>query len=211
MTDANTLLMKSIHAKWDPAIVSACKTSTVPPAFLAALIANESGGNPDAKRHERNVLAALWELLQGRAASYGSIRRDDVLAYISAPDPGLTEISPAGLLARLTRSLQQLDSLATSWGLTQIMGYEAIPFASRTFWTDSEGSLRITLRMLAQFSERYQLDLAKDFAELLNCWNTGRPHGAPTADPQYIPNGLARMNIYQGFSDDDEPPKAMSA
>jgi hypothetical protein len=42
--DANTTLMKSIRAHWGDAIVLACAASSVPPSFLAALIANESGG-----------------------------------------------------------------------------------------------------------------------------------------------------------------------
>lgn len=206
MSDANTTLMQSIREKWGSTIATACATSSVPEAFIAALIANESGGNQNAKRYERNVLAALWELLQGRTASFGSIGRNDVLDFISAPTAIASDAAAIQFQARLTNSLLQLDGLATSWGLTQVMGYEAIPFATRTFWRDPEGSLRISTRMLAQFSERYQFDLAKDFSEMFDCWNSGRPH-ALTADPQYIPNGLLRMEIYTGLM----PPKAMSA
>ena len=97
--------------------------------------------------------------------------------------------------------MQRLDSLATSHGLTQVMGYEAIAFhldgVSRL--QDPAGELSITLKMLTQFAERFALDLASNFSELFDCWNSGRPH-APTADPQYIPNGLARMQIYAGLA-----------
>jgi hypothetical protein len=209
MPDANTALMETIHARWGAAIDAACKTSAVPPAFLAALVANESGGSPDAKRFERAVLSSLWELLQGRTASFGSIGRNDVLAFLTAPDSRTPAVPPTGFVSQLARSLQQLDGLATSWGLTQVMGYEALAFSCTLADLHNPVSeLRISLRLLAQFAERYQLDLAKDFQSLFDCWNTGRPH-APTADPDYIPNGLARMQIYQAIL--EEPPKAISA
>lgn len=204
----NIQLMQSIHSQWGTAIANACHSSTVPEAFLAALIANESGGDPNAKRFERNVLSSLWELLQGRSAAFGNIGRDDVVAYITAADPGAADVSADGFPARLTRSMQQLDGLATSWGLTQVMGYEAISFGMRWFWLNPVTSLNLSLRMLAQFAERYQLDLAKDFSQLFDCWNTGRPHGR-TYDPEYIPNGLARIDIYRSLL--NEPPKAISA
>lgn len=50
MTDANTPLMQKIRSAWGDAIVLACAASSVPPSFLAALIANESGGNAGAHR-----------------------------------------------------------------------------------------------------------------------------------------------------------------
>jgi len=56
--------MQSIKDKFGAVIDDACKDSSVPPEFLAALIANETGGNPNAKRFERGVLASLWEILQ---------------------------------------------------------------------------------------------------------------------------------------------------
>ncbi len=211
MPDTNAALMQTILTRWGAAIHSACQLSSVPEAFLAALIANESGGDPHAKRYERNVLASLWDVLQGRAAAYGSIGRNDVLTYITAPDSVAPDVPGSGFPAQLSRALLELDGLATSWGLTQVMGYEAIHFGSRNFWLNPENpavSLALSLRMLAEFSERYQLDLAKDFSQMFDCWNTGRPH-SPTADPQYIPNGLARLQIYQGLL--EEPPKAMSA
>jgi len=51
---------------------------------------------------------------------------------------------------------------------------------------------------LADFAARNTLDLTRDFSQLFDCWNTGRPH-APTADPQYIPNGLRRMELYKAL------------
>ena len=205
MSDPNTTLMQTIHAKWGSAIAAACARmtlhsgqATVPPAFLAALVAGESGGDPDAKRFEKAVLADLWEVLQGRKALYGSINRDAILAYLVAAAPGNPIVPSAGFVRSIIASaLQQLDGLATSWGLTQVMGYEAIAFStSLSALEDPASELQCSLRMLADFARRFTLDPAKNSPELFSCWNTGRAH-ARTADPQYVPNGLARMQIYQ--------------
>jgi hypothetical protein len=182
LTDPNIALMTSIRAKWGAAIEAACAASSVKPEFLAALIANESGGNPDAKRFEKNVLTQLWEVLQGRQAAFGSIGRGDLQTAIAASNS----------LAMLSA----IDDLATSWGLTQIMGYEVIALGVPiTSLQSGAPSLPIACRMLADFAKRFDLDPASNFSELFDCWNTGRPH-SPTADPNYIPNGLARAQIY---------------
>ena len=200
MADANTALMTRIRAAWGDAIVLACASSSVPPSFLAALIANESGGNASAHRFEKGVLDSLWEVLLGRAPAYGSLKRNDLVQFLLALDSSLAPGAGAPE-AGLTRSMLRLDSLATSYGLTQVMGYEAIAFhldgVARL--ADPAGELPITLNMLADFAHRFGLDLAADFPELFDCWNTGRPHH-PTADPQYIPNGLARKAIYETLS-----------
>src|SRR6267142_4538423 len=115
-------LMQSIKAQWGTEIEDACKTSAVPPAFLAALIAGESGGKPDAKRFEPGVLRALWEVLLGRKTAYGSIRRADLVQFVAGlASPPVS--SPQSLPAD---AFQRVDSLATSWGLTQIVGYHIL-------------------------------------------------------------------------------------
>jgi hypothetical protein len=186
MPDPNIALMTSIRAKWGAAITAACASSSVKPEFLAALIANESGGNPDAKRFEKNVLAQLWEVLQGRQAAFGSIGRNDLILHCSAVT---------------LNALTQIDQLATSWGLTQIMGYETIALGVPISTLQSAApSLPQACRMLGEFAERYQFDVASDFTDLFNCWNTGRPKNmAATTDARYIPNGLARAQIYAGL------------
>lgn len=194
MTDQE--LMQKIKAEWGSAIAAACAVSSVPAAFLAALIANESGGNINAKRFERGVLAALWEVLLGRTAAYGSIKRLDLVAYVAGITvPTVT--APANLPSD---AFQRVDALATSWGLTQIMGYEVLPFdVAISDLIKPETELPIATKMLADFARRFQLDLTMPNdatrSEFFDCWNTGRPH-SPTFDPQYIPNGLARMGLW---------------
>ena len=99
-------------------------------------------------------------------------------------------------------AFQRLDALATSWGLTQIMGYEVFDFSAVSPTIEKiqtvEGSLQLSSLLLARFAQRWNLDLAADCDQLFDAWNTGRPH-APTADPAYIPKGLARMAIYEGL------------
>lgn len=193
-------LMQSIKAKYGAAIVAATSASSVPLAFLAALIANESGGMESAKRFEPGVLAALWQVLLGRKAAYGSIGAADLVQFLAG-----TAASLRAAQSLPADAFQRLDALATSWGLTQIMGYEALSFypdaaiqmnALKNMQTgDLPTQLYFTVKMLADFAQRWQLNLATDADRLFDCWNTGRPHAA-TADPEYIPRGLARMKIY---------------
>ena len=194
-------LMSAIKTSWGPAIDAACKTSSLPPAFLAALIANESGGDKNATRFEPAVLGAFWSLLLGRTANYGSLRRDDVLAFLSTP-AATAEVSALGKLPGIvTVTMLRLDGLATSQGLTQIMGYEALAFKlpDVAALEDPAVSLPLTVKMLAQFAERFALNLASDFENLFDCWNTGRPH-AKTFDPEYVPRGLTRLRLYQSLA-----------
>lgn len=194
-------LMQSIKTKYGAAIAAAISSSgnsplpasSVRPAFLAALIANESGGDANAKRFEPGVLSALWQVLLGRKAAYGSIGAADLIQFVA--NDATAAIRAAQSLP--TDAFQRLDSLATSWGLTQIMGYEDLKFGAagpQDFQTP-EVALRFTVKMLADFAQRWNLDLATDYDRLFDCWNTGRPH-APTADPNYIANGRMRMAIY---------------
>jgi hypothetical protein len=200
MTD--TELMQSIKAKYGALLASLAPTSHVPVSFLAALIANESGGDPNAKRFEGGVLASLWQVLLGRKPNYGSIGGQDLRTFL-IPAGAIGTISPSNAVETVFGIVQRLDSIATSWGITQIMGYEILdlglglnPAAGITALQDPNTNLATTLRMLAQFASRNGLDLGTNFSELFDCWNTGRPH-ARTFDPQYIPRGLARKTIYE--------------
>lgn len=196
-------LMQSIKAKWGAMIAAACATSSVPAAFLAGLIANESGGNPDAKRFESHVLLALWEVLLGRKTAYGSIGRPSLVGFVSGAS--LPVYTAAASLPADT--YQRLDSLATSWGLTQVMGYNAMAMnQGPEKLKDPAAALSISLQMLAQFVHRFQLDPITDFSPMFACWNTGGPDPAKTFDPNYVPNGLARMKIYAELLAGDTDP-----
>lgn len=196
MTDQE--LMQSIKLKYGAAIATACGASSVKPAFLAALIANESGGKTDAKRFESGVLAALWQVLMGRKAAYGSIGRTDLVQFVSGV-PAIPVQVPASVRSD---TYQRLDGLATSQGLSQIMGYHCLergaPFENPLELEDPATSIRSTIWLLTKFAEKFALDVGGDFSDLLHCWNAGSP-GAATFDPQYVPNAMRRMDLYEAL------------
>ena len=184
--------MQSIKTAWGAAIADACSTSSIPENFLAALIAGESGGHNDARRFEKNVLLSLWEVLLGRKAAFGSIGRADLVKFTAAFSNGQTHFSDS----LPPDAFQRVDGLATSWGLTQIMGYHVLA-ANLTLedLRDPAKHLRFALTMLTGFAHQFQLDVTREFDDLFRCWNTGRPDGA-TFDPAYVNNGLARMAVW---------------
>lgn len=207
VSDANTILMQSIQEHFGAAILEACRPSSVDATFLAALVANESDGKNDAVRFEPAVFEKLKEVLLGSRPHYSPagikrpITKADLEAYCS---PG----SPDSPRADFATELQTLHNLATSWGLTQIMGWHLVEFQSglgTAYLATPGGNLTFdTKYLLPWFAEHYGLDLQKDFADLFHCWNTGVPGGDPshpTYDPNYVPNGLARQAIYQDLLD----------
>lgn len=202
MTDQE--LMLSIRERYSAAIAAAVKGTVYSEAFLAALAANESGGNPGAFRVEPKVFAELGGLLIGKVASFGSIGAQDLMHRVWPPDVvGVhTGAQPAW---GLKEALLALLNLATSWGPTQIMGYQSVagnyPLSELT---QPRTHFARAVEMLEDFRKRFTPALDPDPAHPINsagwtgfftCWNTGSPHGA-TFDPNYAAKGLARMAIY---------------
>lgn len=199
-TPQEIALMTSIREKFHAEIEGACRNTSIPPEFLAALVANESSGDLSAHRFESGVLLQIWDVLNGRAGHFGSLNRSDFVTRF-----------PAAVVAS---AIATVDAWASSWGLTQIMGYEIIPMQltlglSLADLKTPAGNLRGSIWMLLEFVRRFAIDPAKgEFDQLFDCWNTGRAH-ARTHDPLYVPNGLARLAIYRDLG--EEPPKAVSA
>jgi len=176
--------MLRIKTAWGPAIAAACRYSSVCPAFMAALIANESGGEPTARRFEHGVYQHLRAVLDGKEDHYGSIDKTDLSG---CRDSDVREFS-------------------TSWGLTQIMGYHLLNWGHNPdSLLDPKFNLDFATRLLANFAQAYNLDLRAEFEEMFRCWNTGHPYDdaqtkrveGKTTDPEYVPNGLRRMEIYR--------------
>lgn len=191
-------LMQEIRTAWHDTIVAAVANTAIPEKFVAALIANESNGKPTAKRFEPLVLVHLWEVALGRQAAYSRFMRHDLVNYLA----GFTS-TPVNAPATLPANVfQKLDELATSWGLTQIMGYHVLEWFDISGWYRTvddlrvpEHELRCASLLLTQFANEFSLDLASDFSALFHCWNTGKPDGQ-TADASYTPNGIRRMDLY---------------
>ena len=192
-------LMQTIKDRWNAEISAACQSSSVAPAFLAALVANESSGRNDAQRFEPAVFERLKEVLLGARPHYAPagikhpLTRADLLAYCS---PGAGQERED-----FSTELQYLHNLATSWGLTQIIGWHMVEFQTgqgTALLATPGGNLQLATRLLAWFAEHYSIDLASGFGDLFTCWNTGEPTGQ-TFDPNYVANGLERMRIWEAL------------
>ena len=182
-----------IHERWgaliDSTLGGAIRESplrpTILPEFLAALISLESGGNPAATRFEPRVHQHLLRVRGGDETHYGGLTRSRLSQFEDL----------------------QLIEFATSWGLTQIMGYHVIDEVNSTTpespphrggepkagWCsvliEPGFNLMKAARMLAEFAEvvravREPPLQENDFAQLFRCWNTGKPNGE-TFDPRY--------------------------
>jgi len=194
---AETNLMKHVYSQCGAMIHAAAEQSSIPESFLAALVANESGGDLAAQRFEPRVLLALWEVLLGRKTAYGSIVRAELVKYVASTPSWSGSSVPPNLPAD---AFQRVDALATSWGYTQVMGYNALDAGKPVdYLRDARGCLDFSIAMLARFSARFQLDVTREFTELFECWNTGHP-GGQTADPNYAANGVKRMAVYEAIS-----------
>ncbi len=204
---AERRLVQRVFEHCNAVIEDACATSSVPPEFLGALVANESGGCAEATRFEPAVYRHLDAVAQGKSPSYGSINviaLDRELAQLLPPTDATLHaryLTPAfaanhrgGLQGAADEALREL---ATSWGYTQIMGYHMIgqPGGVRQL-LDPPFHFRMAIRLLSEFAADYQLDPGQEFPEMFCCWNTGRPYGK-TFDPEYVDKGLRRMRIYR--------------
>ncbi len=168
-------LMNVICRRWGPDAQDACRSSSIPPELLAALIANESEGDSGKLQFHPTIYRRLLAVQRGEASAYATLGPSNL--------KGLSE--------------QQLRDCATTWGLTQIPGYQALAHAeSPRRLLEPEFNLRLALRLLAAWVEECQLDPRAEFAELFRCWKTGRPDGI-TADPEYVPRGLGRLALYR--------------
>jgi len=202
-------LVARVFNRWQGLIAEACYTSSVPADFLGALVANESRGDPRALRFEPAVYRHLRLLAEGRCPAYAGLTRrdldDEVVEMLRPKAPPyharhLGDAFAAANAPALALSTDDaLRDLASSWGLTQIMGYHLAGRAGTVRdLVEPRFHLRLALELLAEFAERYQLDARREFAEMFRCWNTGQPYGQ-TFDPAYVPKGLRRMEIYRAI------------
>ncbi len=200
-------LMARVHARAHGVMAEACGRSSVPVEFLAALVANESGGDGAARRFEPAAYRHLKAVLEGGQPATAHLRAPDLAAELDEMRGRRPAAYHAGLLdadfaARYGAELAAQDDaalreLATSWGFTQIMGYHMVgrPGVPRDL-LDPARHFRVAIELLAQFAEHFALDLTREFAELFRCWNTARPDGR-TFDPDYVEKGLRRMEMYR--------------
>jgi hypothetical protein len=206
---AERRLVQRVFERCDEVIEEACAASSVPPEFLGALAANESGGCADATRFEPAVYRHLQAVAEGRSPAFGTVTvtelNHEVAELLPANDAALhARYLTDAFAAAHSKDLQSatdeiLRELATSWGYTQIMGYHMIgrPGEVRQL-LEPRFHFRMAIRLLSEFIVDYQVDPRREFAPMFCCWNTGRPYGR-TFDPNYVEKGLRRMQIYRQF------------
>lgn len=162
-----------------PLIDAVAPSTSVPPAFLGALTCNETGAylihtTVVPSRFEPHIYNELVDVQQGLKPNYGSIT---TLMLV-----GLTD--------------DDIKARASSWGLTQIMGYETLAWGvPLSDLINAATHYKYTVRLLAAFAKEFNLDVTQDFEAMFRCWNGGHPT-ANTFDPQYVPNGLNRMALW---------------
>jgi len=194
-------LMAAIFSDWQPAIANAVKDTLVPAVLVAALVANESGGKPNAQRFEPAVFTEIAEVLAGKRTRFAPpgisrpLMSADLLPFVAPGEPFAIGFD---LGAYAVDCFRRVAELATSVSLLQIMGWHWIEF-DRPPSLRPEDQLAFGVLLLVYFANKYTLDLAADAAKLFSCWNTGEP-GGHTYDAKYVPNGLARMELYRSIA-----------
>lgn len=189
------LLVRRVYQKCQEYMVRALVGCAAPIEFVGALVANESGGNQDASHFEGWVYRQMLDVAAGRRDAFGSIGRPQLQAYVREAVAGgssPTETFPVAIT--MERAVREL---ATSWGFTQIMGYDVIGRGIKTSGLlDPATHFHIAAQLLTGFAHRFELKLESDFEALFRCWNTGRPDGI-TYNPRYVALGMRRMALYR--------------
>jgi hypothetical protein len=163
-------------------------------------VANESGLDSAATRFEKNSYQDLSLVLAGRKPDYNGVGASDLGVFL-------------GAVASPRVAIMAMMNLATSWGPTQIMGWQAIARG----WKLADLSNLDThffraVAILADFQKEYHLPVSAAapgavtpisgpanpnvWTPFFCCWNSGSPTGR-TYDPNYAGNGCHRMALYE--------------
>lgn len=189
-------LMLKIRREWGDTIADVCKASSIPANFLAALVANESGGDAAVMRREPSAVCGMCEVLAGYRPAFQGMDRETILKCVSPPADRAETWAAGTVGSHVSSVADHLVYMGASWGLTQIMGWQEAKRAkpAKTI-QDPRGNLLFALDILERFAEAYSLDLTQNFEAMLRCWNSGTPTGK-TFDPNYVTNGLNRRTVY---------------
>ena len=215
--EAERALMQMVFARCDGFISGACHSSLISAEFLAALTANESGGNALAVRFEPSVYGHLNAVAAGERQQYCGITLQALREHLSAVAPSAEHVcdvnspSASGQTSELCGLWDEaLRDLASSWGFVQVMGFQVIGrYGTVRDLVEPHFHYQFATRLLKEFAGSFGLDVSSDFEKLFRCWNTGRPDGR-TADPSYCSRGLSRMAIYRSLATGQRPERAPS-
>ncbi len=173
----NQRLAKKIFTNLESEIVAACEGTNVPTAFLAGLVSVEDASlDPSATRFEPGIFSKLQRVRDGSLSQFNGITQSDIA---NASDAALR-------------------NLATSFGLTQIMGFHVIATFNNEITIadlrDPDQQLDLGVRFIETEAGSH-LD-NQEFDKVLRIHNTGKPNGV-TFDPDYVPNALGVMSEYE--------------
>ncbi|HKV41846.1 MAG TPA: hypothetical protein VJX67_21760, partial [Blastocatellia bacterium] len=136
VSDFDQRMMMDLYDRFDQPVLAAVANTGLPGSFLAALTANESGGRLNASCFEPKIYARLRAVATGNRAAYGNITPGTLTAAFEqnfgAKDGRLaawlaglhSESEAVHIITRFEDA--ELRAFSTSWGLTQIMGYQVI-------------------------------------------------------------------------------------
>ena len=140
--------------------------TSAPESFWAALTANESGrylihNLSVPPNFEPKVYHYFEDVLHGIGLSYAGMKQVELEVMADA----------------------EIRALASSHGLTQVMGYQAhVQRHPVSDLEDPEKHYPIAAGVMVGFLNHFGLDPQADFAAMATCWNTGNPNGV-TTDP----------------------------
>lgn len=172
-------IAQQIRSRFGDKIDSACADTIVPQSLVGGLVGVEAGKDKKgqisetATRFESHVFTKLKRVRDRQLTSYSNIRYSRLK---DAPDAAL-------------------KALATSYGLTQIMGYWAIHLNTTVAeLRHPETHLGYAVKLLLLNAEKYIA--SRNYGAVFRIWNSGSPTGR-THDPDYVHNASAVMDAYQ--------------
>ncbi len=170
--DEEDALMLHMYHSYHKEIERATFGTAISPAYMAAIISLESWppGNPDSRRFEPEIYERLLQARQG-VRPYGRMGPSLLRRY---DDAGLKQ-------------------LATSFGLTQIMGYHCLDLGCDVKDLHSEHHLQWAVAWMHRRYEAYAR--RGDWEACFRIHNTGRPNGRTTR-LDYAQRGVVRMAYY---------------
>jgi len=171
------VIMFHIYHSLNDEITLAVKGTDIDPAYLAALISLESHppGNRKSQRFEQNIYDRLLEL-KNDGKNFGRIPRKTVME----------------------KSDKELRDLATSFGLTQIMGFHCLDLGCNP--EDLKGMYH--LQWAAAWMQKNYGKKARErnWSSCFRIHNTGKSQGE-THRRDYVERGLARMAYYKKWAE----------
>jgi hypothetical protein len=173
-------LAQQIFDEFDKQIVEATRGTSIPPSFIAGLVANEAGKDRQghvrraATRFEPGVYSHLKKVAASPRAKYGSITH--------------AQIADA--------SDDSLRALATSYEATQMMGYWCIVLGcTLADLKNPDKHFFYTVKLLQMNGFPARPTEAKMDGEMRQ-WNTGRETGK-TYHENYVPNAQLIREAYR--------------